>query len=82
MRELLLMSNDLSELNPELFSSLTNLEELNLRYNNLRHFDLKILDYIVNIKEINIYHNPIDKKEEILNHFKQSEIKILDSIFD
>lgn len=75
LRELRLINNDLSELNPELFSFLANLEELNLRH------DLIILDYIVNIKEINIYHNPIDNKEDILNRVKQSEIKILDSIF-
>ena len=76
LRELELFSNNLSELHPELFSSLVNLEELNLSENKLRHFDLKIMDYIVNIKEINLDYNPIGNKEEILNRFKQSEIKI------
>ena len=77
LRELELFFNDLSELHTELFSSLVNLEELFLGYNKLKYFDLKIMDYIVNVKVINLVENPIGNKEEILNRFKHSEIKIV-----
>lgn len=76
LTKLILSTNNLSELDPEVFLCLANLEELRLNENNLRHFDLKIMDYIPNIKEICLNKNPIENKQEILDHFKESKIKI------
>ena len=75
LRQLYLVANDqLTELEPDIFSSLVDLEKLILCSSKLRHFDLKIMDYIVNIKELALCHSPVDNKEEISDHFKQLNI--------
>lgn len=76
LTKLSLFSNDLSEFDPELIFCLKNLEEISLGENKLTFFDLKIMDYIVNINELHLCGNPIVNKQEILDHFKQSEIKL------
>ena len=71
-RLVLCLNRELSEINPELFSCLANLEELDLNGNKLRHFDLKIMDYIVNIKVIYLNGKRFVNKEEIIDYLKNS----------
>ena len=73
--------NNLSELDPELFSSLSNFEKLKLENFKLRHFDIKIIDYIVNIKVIHLNFNSNTNIDEVSNRFKQSKIKFYDCFF-
>ena len=77
LKELNLASTDLEKLDRNMFVGLDNLEKLDLTDNPFTYFDLSILDYIPKIKSINLCVYSISNKEEILNRFKGSDIKII-----
>lgn len=73
---LCLSDNYLGLLDPKSFVGLDNLKKLDVRGNRLRRFDLDILDNMPLIEEMDLSGNTIFNKEEILNRFLSSKIKL------
>ena len=72
-----LSHNNLKKLSEYSFTGVNNLKCLFLEYNNLTNFHLSNLNTSGNLKLIDLRKNAIANKEEILNRFMESNIKLV-----